>query len=230
MYQHWEVISMTSKTLKRSSSLLIMSGILLIIGILFHPGMSRPDAAASFSWGLVHVLLGFSALLALAGLGGLFAVMNLKLTGFGKAAFGLAMLGNVLLTGIMFFVNASVLPVLARDPAYLPLLSEIGPLMTGALGMAITISTATAALGYILMAGYLAVSKTISLANAVLFLGAPLMLFAPGVTFAFAVVGGLLLGAGITWLGLSIRRGIAHQWLASTLRVQDECLAHLGHA
>ena len=210
--------------------LLILSGILLALGMIFHPGMAAPDYAATPAWAPVHMLLGFSALFGLAGLAGLFGVMNVNLRFLGKAAFGLALLANVLLTGLMFFVEASILPVLARDAAYQPLASLNGPLMTGALGTAIGITMVIAAAGYLLVAWYLVDSRMISVANGILFIGAPLLVFSPPLSFGFGVIGGLLLGAGIAWLGISIRVGLAHRSLESTLRVQDECLAHLGHA
>jgi hypothetical protein len=175
-------------------------------------------------------MLGFSTLFGLIGLAGLFAVMNLKMRPFGRAGFALAMLGNVLLTGIMFFFEASVLPFLARNPSLQYLAEPDGPLMTGAAGTAIGISVFIAAIGYLLLAGYLVMTRTITPANGILFIGAPLVLFSPPLTFSFGVIGGLLLGAGVTWLGISVRIGTAHESLASSLHVQDECLAHLGHA
>jgi hypothetical protein len=63
--------------------------------------------------------------------------------------------------------------------------------------------------------------------NGLLFIGAPLLVFAAGPA---GLMGGLLLGGGLVWLGISIRSGIAHRSLATSLQVQDECLAHLGHA
>lgn len=221
---------MTSKTLNRSGLLLILSGILLALAVIFHPGMSEPGYAASASWIWVHVLLGFSALIGLSGLAGLFAVMNLKMRPFGRAGFALAMLGNILLAGIMFFFEATVLPVLARDPSLRMLTDPSGPLMTGAVGTAIGISLFVAAVGYLLLAGYLLLTRTISPANSILFIGAPLFLFTPPLPFSFGVVGGLLLSAGLVWLGVSVRSGTAHDSLASSLHLQDECLAHLGHA
>lgn len=221
---------MTTKTLKRSGTLLIISGILLALGMVFHPDMSRPDYAASSAWVTVHIVLGFSTLLGLAGLVGLFTVMNPKLTAFGKAAFGLAVLGNLLLTGLMFFVEASVLPVLARDPAYQPLLSPSGPLMTGALGTSIWISMLIAAVGFLCLAAYLAATKTISTGNGILFIGVLPLVFSPPLPLSIGIIGALLLGGAITWLGVSIQRGIAHQSLASSVRMQDECFAQLGHA
>lgn len=221
---------MTSKTLNRSSLLLIISGILLAGAMIFHPDMGRPGYAAAASWVPVHIALGFSTFFGLIGLAGLFSVMNLRIRRFGKAAFALAMTGNLLLTGILFFVEAAILPVLARNPAYQPLLNPGSPLMTGGLGTAIGISLIITALGDLLLAWHLVDTGTISPANGFLFIGAPLIVLTPPLAHAFGVVGGLLLGAGVIWLGFSVRGGRAHAALESSLRVQDECLAHLGHA
>ena len=219
---------MTTKTLNRSSSLLIISGVLLGVGMLFHPDMANPDAATRNAWIPVHVVLGISALLGLVGLAGLYAVLSLNMRTLGRAAFGLAMLANVLLTGMLFFVEAGIVPVLARDSAYRPLLSETGPLLTGGFGLVIVTTMTIAAIGFLCLAGYLMSTKTISLANGLLFLGAPLLAFTPPLPFAFGIIGGVLLGAGITWLGISIRKGTAHDALASSLRMQDECFLHAG--
>lgn len=221
---------MTTKTLNRSSLLLILSGILLGIGMIYHPDTARPDYAATPAWVPVHIMLGLSALFGLGGLAGLFAAMNLKMRTAGRVAFGLAMLGNMLLAGIMFFVQVAILPVLARNPVYRPLVSQSGPLMTGALGTAIGLSMVIAAAGFLLLAWYLVHMKTISLLNGLLFLGAPVFVFTPPLAPAFGVAGGLLLGSALVWLGISVRIGIAHRSLEPDLRVQDECLAHLGHA
>lgn len=221
---------MTSKVLSRSSILLILSGVLLGGAMLFHPDVSRPDFAASPAWVPVHIVLGLSALFGLVGLAGLFSLMSLILPAFGKAVFGLAMLGNLLLTGIMLFVEASVLPVLARDPVYQELLYRNGPLFSGLLGAGVSISFIVATIGLLALAGFLAARKTISFANALLFVGAPLLFLSPPLPFVYGLIGGLLLSVGVTWLGLSVRRGIAHHTIVVDLQLQDECLAHLGHA
>ncbi len=221
---------MTAKTLSRSSLFFVLSGILLLLGIVFHPDMAQPDYAARSVWVPVHIVLGVSALFGLFALAGLFGVMHLNLGAFGRTAFVLAMLGNVLLIGVMFFVEASVLPVLARDPAYQSLMNPAGPLLAGGLGISIAISMAIAAVGYLLLAWYLASTRTISPVNAILFIGAPLLVFAPPLPHVIGVIGGLLLASAIIWLGYSIRAGVAHRSLVLSIRVQDECLAHKGHA
>lgn len=221
---------MTSRTLNVSGLLLILSGILLAIATIFRPDISQPGYAASALWVWTNIMLGFSTLFALIGFAGLFAVMNLKIRSFGKTAFALVVVGNVLLTGIFFFVEAAVMPVLARSPELQQLTAPAGPLVTGALGTAIGISLFIAAIGYLLLAGYLVITRTISPANGLLFIGAPLLLFSPPLTFPFGVIGGLLLGAGIAWMGVSARSGVVHDSLISSLHAQDECLAHMGHA
>ena len=133
--------------------------------------------------------------------------MSLNITPFGRVAFGLAMLANILLTGVMLFVEVTIVPVLARDPAYSPLISETGPLLSGGLGLALGITMLIAAIGFLCLAGYLTSTKTISLANGLLFLGAPLLAFSPPLPITFGIIGGVLLGAGITWLGISVRKG-----------------------
>lgn len=221
---------MTSKILNRSSLLLILSGSLLGIGMLFHPNMARPDYAVTAAWVPVHIMLGLSALFGVAGFAGLFAAMNLKMGTAGRVAFGLAILGNMLLTGIMFFVEVSILPVLARNPAYQQLVSQNGPLLTGALGTAIGISMVISTTGFLLLAWYLVHARTVSLLNGVMFIGAPLVFFTPPLTQVFGAIGGLLLGSALVWLGISVRIGLAHRSLEPDIRVHDECLAHLGHA
>lgn len=221
---------MISKVLSRSSTLFILSGMLLGGAILFHPDVTKPGFALSPAWVPVHILLGLSAFFGLIGLAQLFSIMSLRLSPWGKAAFGLAMLGNLLLTGIMLFVDASVLPVLARDPAYQELLTRNGPLLSGLLGTGVSLSFIVTTIGVLGLAGFLAFRKTISPVNALFFAGAPLLFLSPPLPFAVGLAGGLLLAVGVVWLGLSLRKGIAYNTMVSDLQFQDECLAHLGHA
>jgi hypothetical protein len=118
--------------------------------------------------------------------------------------------------------------VLARFPEYQVLLVEGGPLMAGYLGTMIAISMFISALGYLVLAGYLVSVRTISPVNGILFLGAPLLMFSPPLPFVLGTLGGFMLAVGVIWLGISIRVGIAHLSLASTLRIQDECFSHVG--
>jgi hypothetical protein len=222
------VITMTSKYLDRSGTLLILAGILIAGSMLFHPDDTQPGFAFNAAWVPVHVLLGIGSLAGMAGLIGLYGVLRGKITAFGNTAFVTALLGSVLFTGLMFFVEATLLPVLASDPAYQPLLSDTGPLMGGPFGIALMTSFAIISLGYVLLAVYLVVSNTISVVNGLLFIGAPLAAFAPPLPFAVGIVGGVLLGVAFLWLGVSIRKGTAHKALESDIRTQEECLVHSG--
>ena len=196
--------------------------------MLFHPDDSIPANTLRTAWVPVHILLGIAALAGLAGLGGLYFVMNAKLSTFGRVSFGLSLLGTVLLVGVLLFFEATLLPVLARDPAYQPLLSGNGSIMNGPFGYAVWVSMVIVSVGYVLLAIYLVSSKTISIANGLLFIGVPLVSFAPPIPYALEILGGVLFGAALIWLGVSVRRGTAHEALTADLRIQDECIAHAG--
>ena len=217
---------MSTKAVKWSSVLLIISGLFLAVSILFHPDLVKPDYAHVGAWLPVHLLLGMSALVDLAGLIVFYGAMNLKTTWFGHVAFWSAIVGTVLMAGLMFFVEAAIVPVLASSPAYEPLLSTSGPLITGVFGVMTVITAVIMAVGFILFGGYLIRSKIISPANGTLFIiGAPLVALSPPWPYALMIIGGVLFGIALVWLGVSIRTGRAHVTLESTLRIQDECLA-----
>jgi hypothetical protein len=219
---------MKTKTIDLSGGALIFAGILIAGSMLFHPDDTLPGSFLRTAWMPVHILLGIAAIAALAGLGGLYSVMGPKLSTFGRVSFGLALLGTVLLAGVMLFFEATLLPALSRDPAYQPLLSGDGPIMNGLLGYLIWISMVIASVGYVLLAVYLIVSRTISYVNGFLFIGVPLAAFAPPIPYVLEVAGGVLFGIALLWLGVSIRSGTAHKALEETIRLQDECIAHAG--
>jgi hypothetical protein len=199
---------MLDKNRNASSILLIISGILIAVPMLFHPDDSITANILSTAWVPVHILLGIGAVAGLAGLGGLYLIMNMRLSVFGRVAFGLTLLGTVLFVGLMFFFEATILPALVRDPAYLPLLSDSGPLMTGLFGYTILATLVIVSVGYILLAIYLVGSKTISIANGLIFIGVPLAAFAPPLPYALEILGGVMFGASLTWLGVSIRKEV----------------------
>ena len=68
--------------------------------------------------------------------------------------------------------------------------------------------------------------KIISPANGILFIiGATLMVLSPPWPYVLMIIGGVLFGIALVWLGVSIRTGQNHDTLESTLRIHDECLA-----
>jgi hypothetical protein len=206
-----------------------MSGVLLAVPMLFHPDMGKPGYALLSAWVPVHVLLGISALVGLAGLIVFYGVVSPKITVVGHVAIWFAIVGTALLAGLVFFVESAIVPVLAGSPAYEPLLSETGPIMAGAFGVLALILMVILTVGYILFGGYLIWAKIISPVNGILFIiGAPLIAFSPPFPYAVGIVGGVLLGIAIAWLGVSIRTGRAHDTLETTLRIHDECLAEAG--
>src|SRR5574341_1103306 len=109
------------------------------------------------------------------------------------------------------------------------LIGMTGPLMAGAFGAVITVSMVIVAMGFILIGGYLISAKIISPANGVLFIiGAPLAAFSPPLPYAIGIIGAVLLGSALVWLGVSLRKGRAHDTLETTLRIHDQCLAQAG--
>ncbi len=220
---------MSTRAIKWSSVLLIVGGVVLGVALLFHPDTGRPGYALLGAWVPVHVLLGIGALLVLAGLITLYGAMSPKITVFGHVAVWLAIIGTALLAGLMFFVESAILPVLAGNPAYEPLLGMTGPIMSGAFGVLAMISMLILAVGFILIGGYLIGEKIISPLNGILFIiGTPLAAFSPPLPNILLLIGGLLFGIALVWLGVSIRTGKAHDSLESTLRIHDQCLAQAG--
>jgi len=220
---------MSTKAVKWSSMLLIISGALLAVPMLFHPDVSKPGYALLSAWVPVHVLLGISALVGLAGTIVFYGVVSPKITVVGHVAFWLAIVGTALLAGLVFFVESAIIPVLAGNPAYEPLLGEAGPIMDGTFGILALITMMILVVGYILFGGYLIRAKIISPVNGILFIiGAPLIAFSPPFPYAVGIIGGVLLGIAIAWLGVSIHVGRAHERLETTLRIHDECLAQAG--
>jgi hypothetical protein len=220
---------MSVRAVKWSSVLLIISGLLLAVPILFHPDMSKPGYALVSVWVPVHVLIGISALAGVAGLIVFYGAMSPKTTVVGHVAFWFAIMGTMLMVGLMFFVEAAIVPVLAGNPAYEPLLSMSGPIMAGVFGVLTLITAVIMAVGFILFGGYLIGAKIISPVNGILFIiGGPLIAFSPPWPYVAMIIGGVLFGIALIWLGLSIRTGRAHDTLESTLRIHDECLAQAG--
>jgi hypothetical protein len=217
---------MKTRAINLSGGTLVFAGILIALSMPFHPDDTLPGSFLQFAWTPVHILLGIATIAVLAGLGGLYTIMSPKLSVFGRVSFGLTLLGTVLLTGVMLFFEATLLPALSSDPVYKPLLSDNGPIMNGPLGFLILLAMLIASAGYVLLAVYLAVSKTITYGNAVLFIGVPLAAFAPPIPYVLEIAGGVMLGIALIWLGVSIRRGRAHQTLEETVRLQDECMSH----
>src|SRR5271169_2012777 len=219
---------MSEKLTHWSSTFLILSGILIAVPILFQPDVDQPGFALQKAWVPVHILFGVSALFGIAGLGVFYRVLSSRISTFGHVAFVLALLGNILLAGLMFFVEATIIPVLTARSEYEALLSITGPLLGGPFGTIEMISFAIMSMGSLLLAAYLVATKTISVLNGMLFIGAPIAGFAPPFPTMLGITGGVILGAALIWLGLSIRSGIAHDALSITFNSYDDCLLQAG--
>jgi hypothetical protein len=219
---------MSDKLTRWSSTLLILSGILIAVPILFQPDVDQAGFALQKAWFPVHILFGIAALLGIAGLGAFYHVLGSRISAIGHVAFILALLGNILLAGLMFFVEATIIPVLSAHSEYEALLSITGPLMSGPFGTVVMISFAIMSVGSLLLAAYLVAMRTISLLNGILFIGAPIAGFAPPFPTMLGITGGVMLGAALIWLGLSVRSGSAHEALVAGFDSYDECLLQAG--
>jgi hypothetical protein len=211
-----------------SSTFLILSGILIAVPILFNPDAAQPGFALQQAWVPVHILFGISALFGIAGLSVFYRVLGSRMSKIGHVAFVLVLLGDILLSGLMFFVEAAIVPVLAAHSKYEALMSITGPLMSGTFGAMVTISFAIMGVGFLLLAAYLVATRTISVLNGILFIGAPIAGFAPPFPTMLGLIGGVILGIALIWLGLSIRNGIAHEALAAGFGAYDECFLQAG--
>jgi hypothetical protein len=221
---------MKTRTMDWSGKALMISGILIAASMVFHPDDTAAGSFLRPAWIPVHLLLGISVIIGLAGLGGLYTVISPKLSAFGRTSFGVVLLANVLMTGVMLFFEAALLPALSRDPAYEPLLNGAGSIMNGLFGYLIWFTMVIGAAGYIMLAVYLVLSRIISPINGILFLGVVLVSFAPPIPYVLEVTGGVLFGIALLWLGVSVRTGTAHKALEETVRMEDECMAAAGRA
>ena len=223
---------MLDKLTRWSGFLLILSGVLLAGAMLFHPDVELPGFALNRAWVPVHVLLGIAALLAAGGFGLVYRAIGSRISVIGHSAFLLAIVGNIMVAGISLFVEAAIIPVLAGDPAYEPLLAVNGPLIGGAYGSLSWLSYAIMSIGTVFMAGYLVARKVLTVPNGVLFIAAPFAGFIPPFPTLLGIICGVVLGIAMIWFGISVLKGAAHKLLSEELLAYDECFgqATSGHA
>ncbi len=223
---------MLDKLTRWSSGLLILSGALVAGAIPFHPDMELPGFALSRAWAPVHVLLGLAALLTAGGFGLVYRAIGGRITPIGHSAFVLAIVGNVMVAGISLFVEATIIPVLAGDPAYERLLAVNGPLLGGAYGSLSWLSYAIMSIGTLILAGYLVAVKVMTVPNGVLFIATPFAGFVPPFPTLLGIICGVVLGAAMIWFGISVLKGAAHKAISEELLAYDECFSQAasGHA
>jgi len=185
---------------------LLVAGLLFAIGIVLHP----PDEFANFStsaWGQAHWMVVASSLLALVGLGGLFAHVLKDAGALGLAAYALFTIGQGVVVAIAGF-EAGIVPALVGATADAEgLLAETGPIFGGPFATLFMVLTVGIGLGGLLTAWTLYRRKHFSqIAAGLLGVGAPLFVLSVvfGLDHLFVQVFGVAYGVGLAWVGYGL--------------------------
>jgi hypothetical protein len=200
-----EVAGPSGRLLKASGLALVVGGVLMAAATLLHPSHETVTTIIASEVRLVaaHVVYTISWLLVLLGLPGLYAAQRGRMGRLGLAGFLAAFAGTYLIavTGNFGFLA----PVLAKEsPAVLDAINQYPPVV-GINGLA----AIAFMVGYVLLG--IAMTRTASLprlAGILVAVGAPshligfglAQLVSPALWF-IAVVGSIILGAGLAWPG-----------------------------
>jgi hypothetical protein len=195
----------SGRLLKASGLALAAGGVLMAVATLLHPSHETVTTIIASEVRLVaaHVVYTLSWFLVLLGLPGLYAAQRGRLGRLGLAGFLTAFLGTYLIavTGNFGFLA----PVLAKEsPAVLDAINQYPPVL-GINGLA----AIAFMIGYVLLG--IAMIRTAALprlAGILVAVGAPSHLIGFGLAqlvspalWPIAVIGSILLGAGLAWPG-----------------------------
>jgi hypothetical protein len=195
----------SGRLLKASGLALAAGGVLMAVATLLHPSHETVTTIIASEVRLVaaHVVYTLSWFLVLLGLPGLYAAQRGRLGRLGSAGFLTAFLGTYLIavTGNFGFLA----PVLAKEsPAVLDAINQYPPVL-GINGLA----AIAFMIGYVLLG--IAMIRTAALprlAGILVAVGAPSHLIGFGLAqlvspalWPIAVIGSILLGAGLAWPG-----------------------------
>jgi hypothetical protein len=184
-------------------------GVLQGLGTILHPDDTGATAYLfDPRWAPAHVILAASYLLLVFGYMGLYLRLAPKEGRLARPGFVLATTGAVLLVGVTF-AEAFLLPVIAAGRPSIPLagwLDPFGPL-AGAVAVSLVALVCTNLGGYVLGLALLRSGSWPRAAAYLLVVGTALSNgeFFGSLGFAFYVVGGVTLGAGLAWLGCAMR-------------------------
>ena len=197
---------MSSANLVRWSGVaLLIAGTLVAVTTPFHPDdAADPNAVTTNVWVIVHSLYVPAFILTMFGLVGLYARQAEHAGVLGLIGFILAFIGSSLFL-VVVVLEASVVPVIAADPAGQILLDPAGPLFGGELGPILLMGQAAFALGFVLT-GIATVRADVlpRWPGVLLLIGAPLAAFWPPLPHLVGVTGGVLFGLGYAWLGYAM--------------------------
>jgi len=190
---------MSSRFIRVSGILLLVSGLLVAISWSFHPFDPDHHAMQSTRWLLVHGLASIGLVLCVPGLMGLYSQLADEGGILGLISFILATIGTALLAGMILFIEVAALPLIATLPDAEELLNATPPAFMATFAMTVL----SFVLGFILLSIVLLRSTTLPRrAGLLLLIGAPL--FAAPVPPAPVIVntiGAVLFGLGYIWLG-----------------------------
>jgi hypothetical protein len=189
----------------------ILGGLFIAAFVLTHPWGQFVGAgiARTAQWRTAHSFHFIGAVFALAGLIGIYTAVRGKLGGLGIAGFIISFIGNGLFLGTGM-ITAFIWPMLAdHAPATVEPGGPIFGVPTSALAFVLT--AATIAVGYVLFgisllrAGTFPAAAVVALVAGAILGNVPPYPFSP-MPWAGLVLGGVLYGGALAWLGAILWR------------------------
>jgi hypothetical protein len=189
----------------------VIGGVAIAAFVLVHPWdeLVGSAIAQTLRWRLAHTLHFIGALFALAGIVGIYAQVRDRLGTLGGVGFFLSFCGNALFLGTGM-ITAFIWPMLAvHAPATVELDGAIFHAPVSA--MAFLLTAAIMTIGYVLFGIALLRARAYpGVAIILLMIGAILGMFPPHPATPFPwgglVLGGVLYGIAMVWLGMIIWR------------------------
>lgn len=197
---------MQTNTLTRwSGAALALSGLLFAVDVI-HPDSADPNALFSPLWIPVHVVLGLAMVLYLPGITGLYNHQASRLGRLGFIGFVLCFAGIAVFAGTIMTTEAFLFPILASNPATVPLLADpTSPLNAGPLAFILIVASIAFSLGCILLGIALVRWGNLPRIPVVLMvIGGVFIPFTPPLPQFVAAISAILLGAGLIWLGYRV--------------------------
>lgn len=186
---------------------LMLGGIFIAVGLLFHPNEADPNFVFDSMWATTHIGIGIGLLLAMYGLIALMHHVTEKISAAANIAIA-ALIGSfAVLSGLIIFVEGFVFPTLGSNGAYASALSPNGPLLAGDFGTAFLVvlvifSVSAIATGYYI--GTKSIAGITHWSGWLLF-GAPIIAFSPPLPYVAFLVGGVALGVGLFVIGKDLK-------------------------